>query len=93
MTTENERMATLETELKQITSILNKLDGKFDDMNNAYVPRAEIDEKFKSRDEKIVALTVDVVSIKADRQSNKALAPAWVAVMVAIAALLIPLLK
>lgn len=86
MTTENERMATVETELKQINKLLMKLDEKFDNMNTQYVPRSEIDEKFKSRDEKVILIQADILSMKANQQTNKSIYPAWAAVIVAILA-------
>lgn len=88
-----ERMATLEADLNQIKLLLTKLDSKFDNLSVAYVPRAEIDEKFKSRDEKINILQNEVTTMKVERQQNKALAPAWIGVIVAIAALIVPLLQ
>jgi DNA repair exonuclease SbcCD ATPase subunit len=87
-----EKMAAFEADLNQIKQILTKLDGKFDNLSVAYVPRAEIDEKFRSRDEQLGVLRSEITAIKATAQSNRALAPAWVGVIVSIAALLIPLL-
>lgn len=86
-----ERMATMEAKLGQIESLLTKLDDKLDNMNTAFVPRMEIEEKFRHRDEKIVSLQSEIIQMKQDKQQNKALLPAWIGVIVAIAALLAPL--
>lgn len=85
-----ERMATVEAKLNQIESLLTKLDDKFDNMNVAFVPRNEIDEKFRHRDEKIATLQIELQAAKQERQGNKALAPAWVGVIISLIAILSP---
>jgi hypothetical protein len=88
-----ERMATMETKLGSIESLLTKLDDKFDNLNNAYVPRSEIDVLFKQRDDRISAIVAEMVVIKQSGHSNRALIAAWAAVIVAILALTMPLVS
>jgi hypothetical protein len=86
-----ERMATMEAKLGTIESLLTKLDDKFDNLNNAYVPRAEIDVLFRQRDDKLDILMAEVALMKQNKQNSKALIASWAAVLVAIIALVAPL--
>lgn len=88
-----ERMATLEAKLSTIESLLTKLDDKFDSLNNAYVPRAEIDVLFRQRDDQIAVLKLEIINIRQDKHNNRALLPAWVATVIALIALVAPYIK
>jgi DNA repair exonuclease SbcCD ATPase subunit len=70
-----ERLATLETKLEDIEKALIRLEGKFDVFTTHFVPRNEIMEMFRSRDERIS-------EIKQDMKSQRASVPQWTAILI-----------
>ncbi|UJF36619.1 hypothetical protein [Paenibacillus hexagrammi] len=98
MGNEAERLAALEaqinsfdSQLHEIKNALLRMDTKLDAWQSTYVPRAEISEMLRSRDEKIIALQQDIADIHDEKQANKQLLPNWVQVGIAIAAVAISL--
>lgn len=59
--TENaERLAVVETELKQLNKNVNVMNDKLDIWNKTFVPRDEIDERFSARDKEIESIKNDI---------------------------------
>jgi hypothetical protein len=80
------KMAKVETDLSNIKELLLDIRGELKGLNQTYVPRMEINEMFRSRDE-------DIKEIKSSQNSSKQLIVAWAAVIVAIVAIIIPFMK
>jgi hypothetical protein len=80
------KMAKVETDLSNIKELLLDIRGELKGLNQTYVPRMEINEMFRSRDE-------DIKEIKSSQSSSKQLIVAWAAVIVAIVAIIIPFMK
>lgn len=51
-----ERLAALETGINALTQVCARLESKLDAWQATYVPRTEINEAFKARDERIKSL-------------------------------------
>lgn len=84
--TSGERLATVEAQLKQVFNVLKDINTKLDLWNQNYVPRKEIAEMFRSRDQDIQELKDGIKDTKKDSRSSRALWPAWaVVIMSAIA--------
>jgi uncharacterized protein YhaN len=84
---ENERkMAKVETDLANIKELLLDIKDELKGLNQTYVPRTEIIEMFRSRDEQIK-------EIKNNQNSSKHLWASWAAVIVAAVAILVTLFK
>lgn len=98
MSNETERLAALEAQFTATSSQLNdikgamvRLEAKLDAWQATYVPRIEIQEMFRSRDEKIAALQGEINDIHAEKAASKQLFPGWAQVAVAVLALVITL--
>jgi DNA repair exonuclease SbcCD ATPase subunit len=50
---EKERLASLETEVTNVGKTIDRVEMKLDFFNQSFMPRTEIDEKFRSRDQDI----------------------------------------
>lgn len=59
-----ERLARLETELEGIGKTVEKIDVKLDFFNQQYMPRSEIEEKFRTRDNDISDLRDMIKDLK-----------------------------
>jgi septation ring formation regulator EzrA len=80
---ENEvKMAKFETDLENIKELL--LDIKSELRNG--VPRSELQEMFRSRDEQIR-------EVKSRQDSNKHMVPTWISITIALAALIYSFIK
>jgi hypothetical protein len=75
--TEAERLAAMESELQFVKDYLIRIDTKLDAYAETYVPRTEINEMFRARDEQIREL-------KEQRQSSHQLWPTWLAAIAAV---------
>lgn len=51
-----ERLAALETGIKTLNTAITRLEAKIEAWNSAFVPRTEINEALKNRDERLKAL-------------------------------------
>lgn len=94
MGNESERLASLEaqfaavdTQLSEIKTALLRMDTKLDAWQSTYVPRAEINEMFRSRDEKITLLHQEIIDLNEEKKANKQLLPTWTHAAVALIAL------
>lgn len=103
-----ERLAVVETELKQLNKTVTNMNDKLDVWNQNYVPRNEINEAFRARDQDIKEIR-DEVKEKAGKEDIKSIHkkldetrndkrdwkknfPAWVAIALSAVALLLPYL-
>lgn len=87
-----ERMATMEEQIKQMVQAVNGLTQKLDTWQNNYVPRQELGEMFRSRDEKIGALTTELATLRNEKNSGKGLWPAWAGVGVSVMAIAVSMI-
>lgn len=71
-----ERLAALEARLAGIEALIARIDGKLDAFQANYVPRAEITEMFRSRDERIER-------IEEDDKAQKTSIVSWAGVVIA----------
>lgn len=89
------RMSSVETKLENIENYLVRLDGKLDAWQQNYVPRSELGEMFRARDENIrknyQAIEKLKDEIKTDQRSTKAVWPTWITALIAAAALIVSL--
>jgi F0F1-type ATP synthase membrane subunit b/b' len=97
---DTERMAKVETDLTNIKELLLDIKGELKDFNQTYVPRMEINEMLRSRDEETKALKEEIKEkatkeevreLRSNQNSGKQLLVAWAAVIVAIVAIILPL--
>lgn len=79
-TTDAERFARLEERLEGIERVSLRLEAKLDAWQETYVPRTEINEMFRARDEQIHEL-------KDDKKTHRANLPMWVSASAAVIAL------
>ncbi|WP_272466650.1 hypothetical protein [Terrihalobacillus insolitus] len=79
-----ERLAIVETELKQLNKMMTNINDKLDVWNQNYVPRNEIDEKFRSRDESLKEIKLELTVMEQNKWSLRRLWPAWMAVAIAV---------
>lgn len=90
-----QRLSSLETEVKYIREMLTSMNDKLDLWHQNFVPRHEIDERFKARDKQIKEVKDEVDKVKgniqADQQTNKKTFPAWANVCIGIAMFVIGL--
>lgn len=77
------KSAKMETDLSNIKELLLEIKGELKGLNQTYIPRSELNEMFRARDEQIK-------EIKSNHGSNKQLIVAWAAVCVAIVAIILP---
>lgn len=82
--TEAERLAAMESELQFVKDYLIRIDTKLDAYAETYVPRTEINEMFRARDEQIKELKDQNRELKEQRQSSHQLWPTWIASIAAV---------
>ncbi|NRD80263.1 hypothetical protein HPT25_23355 [Bacillus sp. BRMEA1] len=82
--TEAERMTRHETKLETIEMVLMRLEAKVDTWQANFVSKELLDEKLRSRDEKIERL-------EEEKSTNKHTLPLWAAVVLSGVAILISL--
>ncbi|MFA1820543.1 hypothetical protein ACDX78_10230 [Virgibacillus oceani] len=78
-----ERLAVVETELKQLNKSMTAINDKLDIWNQNYVPRNEINMMFDSRDREIEAIKQDQTIAEENKWSLRRLWPAWLGVVIA----------
>jgi hypothetical protein len=84
-----ERLARLETQMENMLTGLARIDDKLDMWNQNYVPRNEINEMFRARDDDIKELRENQQQERLDRRSFKTTWPSWVSAGCAFIMLLI----
>ncbi|MFD2924159.1 hypothetical protein [Halobacillus naozhouensis] len=93
-----ERLAVVETELRQLTKMVINMNDKLDVWNQNYVPRNEINEAFRARDQDIKEIrdevkekagSKEVERIVKDKDNWKRNLPAWAAFFLAVFTLLL----
>ncbi|MDP4549861.1 hypothetical protein Q9251_03090 [Alkalihalobacillus macyae] len=87
----NERIAKLEEQSKGHTEHYDRLyeatlrmEGKLDALTMNFLPRAEAQEMFRSRDEDIKEIRDELREQRNDSRNSKATLPAWFAVGISI---------
>lgn len=86
-------VAAMKSDIKNMMGLLVDIKDELKGLNQTYVPRSEVNEMFRSRDEYNKELkssiTADINNIKQNQNSSKQLIVAWAAVAVSIVALLL----
>lgn len=97
MAADVERMAKMETQIIGISDTLAKIDGKLDAWNQNFVPRNEINEMFRSRDDSITEKATKesvknfekkINGLEREQLSIRKLWPAWLGCIISIISLL-----
>jgi len=88
-----ERLAKLETQMDTALHGISDINNKLDMWNQNYVPRNEIREMFRARDEDIKELRDDLQQDHLDRRSFKTTWPNWVSAGIALVVLLVTLFE
>lgn len=89
--TEAERMTKFETQLENLMVLVTKVDTKMDAWQANFVSKELLEEKLKSRDEKIENLSKKFGDLNTEKYSNKNNMPLWIAAIIAGIALIISL--
>ena len=86
-----ERLASLENQSKNHAEQFERLyeatlrmEGKLDALTMNFLPRAEAQEMFRSRDEDIKEIRDELREQRNDNRSSKASLPAWFAVAISV---------
>lgn len=77
------KQAKVEADLSNIKELLLDIKDELRGFNQTYVPRTELNEMFRSRDEQIK-------EIKENKNASKNLIVSWAAVIVGIIAIILP---
>src|SRR5690625_609164 len=80
----DQRLARLEAQMENVLTGVSSINDKLDMWNQNYVPRTEIDSRFKSLLEDIKELREAHEQEKADRRSFKSTYPVWVSAGAAV---------
>jgi predicted RNase H-like nuclease (RuvC/YqgF family) len=80
--TDVERVARIEERLDAIERVILRMEAKLDAWQETYVPRTEINEMFRARDEQIREL-------KEEQRNSKQVWPQWVAAIAAIMSVIV----
>lgn len=80
-----ERLAVVETELKQLNKMTTSINDKLDVWNQSYVPRNEINMMFDSRDREIANIKHVQTVEDNNKWSLRKLWPAWLGVALGVA--------
>lgn len=75
-TTQNERLTKLETELESMKVVLLRMETKMDAWQSNFVSKELLDEKLKSRDDRMTRIELEKTSFKNNL-------PFWVAAVLA----------
>lgn len=85
---ENEaRLLVVEKQLEDIKSAMLRMETKLDAWQENYVPRAEINEMFRSRDESIRDIRDENTRLWDERRANKQTIPSWIQVAISLGAI------
>lgn len=79
-----ERMTKFETQLENLVVVVTRMDAKMDAWQANFVSKELLEEKLKSRDEKIERL-------EEEKSTNKHTLPLWAAVILSAIAVLVSL--
>ncbi len=79
----SERLAIVETELKQLNKTITAMNEKLDIWNQSYLPRNEIYMMFEVRDKEIKAIQQNILLEEESKWSLRRLWPAWLGVVIA----------
>ncbi|OPH47636.1 hypothetical protein BC351_10630 [Paenibacillus ferrarius] len=97
--TESERLAIVETQLKNVlegmaslTKSFTRLEEKLDRREENFVTTVLLDEKFRLRDDKIDGLQKAIVDIRSEKQSNKNNLPVWLSILPSLAAVVVAII-
>ena len=92
---DKERLAVVEEQIRQLVKGVTRLNEQLDSWQQNYVPRQEIDERFRSRDEDIRELREGFEAYKQqqnnDNRQTRSNVPVWVASIVSALMFLITL--
>jgi uncharacterized coiled-coil DUF342 family protein len=69
--------------------VIKSIDELKTSLSNNYVPRPEINELLRSRDERIRDLSDEIMRLRDEKQHTKQLIPAWVQTAIALVAVAI----
>lgn len=78
-----ERLAIVETELKQLNKMMTNINDKLDVWNQNYVPRNEINVMFEQRDKSIKNVDAKFEAAEQNKFSLRRMWPAWLGVGIA----------
>jgi hypothetical protein len=90
---EKVEVAIVKADITNIKELLLDIKGELKDLNQTFVPRAEINEMFKNRDEKISENKEQIKTIKENQNSAKAALTSWLSIIIAALALLYSFIK
>lgn len=62
-----ERLAIVEEQLRQVSTVLIRVEGKLDAWHATFVPRPEINEMFSARDKQIDEIKVDIRNMQTEQ--------------------------
>lgn len=83
-----ERLAVVESQLKNIRDAIFTMNAKLDTWNATFPTRGEVKEMLVSRDQRLDRIEHEQDEMRQERQSNKNVWPTWIAVIIAAAAFL-----
>lgn len=82
------KLAKVETDLNNIKELLLDIKGELRGLNQTYIPRPEMLEMLRGRDEKIAELKEEVKELKEENNKKRDRTPNWISTIIAIAALI-----
>lgn len=81
-TDQQERMAKFEAQMENVIVVVTRMDTKIDTWQANFVSKELLEEKLRSRDEKIGRL-------EAEENSNKKMLPVWIGTLISAVALIV----
>jgi len=88
-----ERLAKMEAQVEQMSAVVIRMEAKLDTWATNFLTRNEAAEMFRSRDQDIQETRQELKELKNEKQSDKALWPAWIGAAVAVIALVVSVMK
>lgn len=85
MPTDAERLTRLEVNMETTMQAVLRMDAKLDAWQAQYVPRAEIGEMFRSRDERLDGMESDFKHLRDEREQARMSLPQWLMALAAAA--------
>jgi exonuclease VII small subunit len=89
--TDAERMTKYETQMENLITVVTRMDTKIDAWQANFVSKELLEEKLKSRDEKIENLNKKFGDLNTEKTTSKNNLPLWAAAIIAAVALIISL--